>query len=272
MTVIVTGHRGFIGGKLHTKLIERKADFIAYDTSDPGPYPYDMPVFNTLDIDVIYHIGAISGIAACEENKESALTFNVENVQRWAKVALEKDARLVFTSSMAAASVTPTWYGLTKKWAEEILLYYKQKHGLKTTIIRLPNIYGPGSEYKTSVVAKMCKDAIFNKAVYIHNTGKQTRTFLHVDDVVHCLLTMEKEGFYRIANGRLGTIKHLAKDISECFNVPIKHIDVKESELGDYFRNQPRELAISQKKCFEDGLKETMDYFKEVIKPKERAS
>lgn len=121
MTVIVTGHRGFIGGNLHTRLIEQQANFIALDTED-GEINYMDFAYKRFDIETIYHIGAIAGIEECEENRSVAFDLNVTSVQRWAQIALVHGARLVFTSSAAAAKVTPTWYGLTKKMAEDMLL------------------------------------------------------------------------------------------------------------------------------------------------------
>jgi UDP-glucose 4-epimerase len=267
MTVIVTGHRGFIGGKLHTKLIEKQKDFIAYDAADPGTYPHSMPDLNNLEIKTIYHIGAVSGIEECEDMKEIALYLNVQSVQKWAELALEHNARLVFTSSMAAASIAPTWYGLTKKWAEEILLYYQQKHKLKVTIFRLPNIYGPGSFNKKSVVAKMCKDALLAKVIYVHGEGNQTRNFLHVDDVVNALLSVNRPGFYRIANGRVTTIKHLAKDLSEKFGVKIHKMDKRKDEKpSGIMKYKPDDLSINLSKDFEEGIDETAEYFKRELK------
>lgn len=270
MTVIVTGHRGFIGGNLHTRLIEKQVNFIAYDAKDPGPYPYEMPQFKNMDIETIYHIGAMAGIGVCENHKQDALHYNVTNVEKWAQIALEKNARLVFTSSVAAASITPTWYGLTKKMAENILLHYKRVHNLKVTIFRLPNIYGRGSLHKTSVVANMCKDAILNKAVYVHGDGKQTRNFMHVDDTVKMLRLFNREGLFRVANANLYTIKHLAQEISEQFGVPIYETPKRPDALVpvDISNGNPHDISYNINVGFTEGLLDTINYFKKEVKPK----
>lgn len=266
MTVIVTGHRGFIGGKLHTKLIEQQTNFIAYDIFDGQPFP---EISKDLEINTIYHIGAIAGVGRCEHNKQSALDLNVLDTQKWADVALEKDARLVFTSSAAAAKITPTWYGLTKKMAENILLHYQRAYNLKLTIFRLPNIYGPGSLHKNSVVANMCKDAIYNKGVYIHGDGNQTRIFMHVDDIVNLLLNWERNGFYQIINGRLNTIKHLGKEIADAFCVKIYNTPDRPDALipAGPTDTKPKNLSADIKTHFTEGLRETMEFFKQNCKP-----
>ena len=265
MSVIITGHRGFIGGKLHTKLIENKESFIAYDVIDRKPFPV---ILKEMEVDTIYHIGAMAGIGRCEQDRLLALYLNVIHVQKWAEIALEKDARIVFTSSAAAAKVIPTWYGHTKRMAESILLHYQRVNNLKVTIFRLPNIYGPGSLQKSSVIASMCRDAIFNKGVYIHGTGNQTRTFMHINDVVNLLLNFKREGFYRVANGRLSTINHLGKEIAEAFKVKTYKIPARSDSLlpAGTFDSIPKDLSADIKVHFSEGLQETIQYFKENCK------
>jgi UDP-glucose 4-epimerase len=271
MITVITGHRGFIGGKLHTKLIEDQKDFMAFDSLDPGPYPYTMPDLTNVDVDTIYHIGAVAGIETCEAKKEMALRLNVMSTQQWAEIALEKNARLVFTSSAAAASITPTWYGLTKKMAENMLLHYKRVHKLKVTIFRLPNIYGPGSLYKKSVIANMCKDAILNKAVYIHGDGKQTRNFMHVDDVIRLLQKFNKTGIFRIYNAHLHTIKHLAEEIADQFSVVKYNTPARQDSLigVDASSAMPKDINYDLRRGFHEGLLETIEYFKKEVKAKE---
>jgi len=269
MTNIITGHRGFIGGKMHERMMNDNSEFIAYDIRDPGPYPYNMPVLEQIDIENIFLVGAVAGIEDCETEMEWAFEHNVESVQKWAHVALEKEARIIFTSSMAAGSVKPTWYGITKRLAEKILMYYHKVHNLPVTILRLPNVYGPGSFKKNSVVARMCKDAILNKHIFVHGNGQQTRNFIHVDDVVNALMTVRRDGIYRISNGRIFTIQGLATEIKEHFpDARIEHTQTKDS-FGIVPHDQVKDLAISITKPFQEGLKETAEYFK---KPWDRNS
>ena len=255
MTVLVTGYKGFIGSALRETLLDEKKSFFSYDIED-GPLNEDHLM--KLDFDTIYHIGAVAGIEACEKDKSYAFKNNVESVQRWAEIALKKDARLVFTSSAAASRVSCNWYGLTKKIAEDILIYYQQAHGLKTTIIRLPNIYGPGSFHKDSVVAKMCKDALWNKAIYVHGDGKQTRQFLYINGVIKLLKNFDRLGFYRVANGKVCTINHLAQEIAEMFEVPVYHVDMKDTMSPFYNPSKnPHDISCELTINFQDGLEET---------------
>ncbi|HEV8523043.1 MAG TPA: NAD-dependent epimerase/dehydratase family protein [Terriglobales bacterium] len=90
-------------------------------------------------------------------------------------------------------------YGWEKLYAEQLCNYYSKDHGLITRIVRFHNVYGPLGTYeggKEKAPAAICrKIALANDgdAIQIWGDGRQTRSFMYIDDCV--------EGILRIMHG-----------------------------------------------------------------------
>jgi len=87
-------------------------------------------------------------------------------------------------------------YGLEKLFAEEMCRYYREDKGLETRIVRFHNVYGPLGTYdggKEKAPAAICRKVALAQdgdEIEIWGDGKQTRSFMYVDDCV--------EGIHRI--------------------------------------------------------------------------
>ena len=96
-----------------------------------------------------------------------------------------------------ATSILPTpeeapfrpssFYGLTKQVQEQMVLMYAATLGLNGFALRYQNVYGPGQSLKnpyTGILAIFSNQARANEPIYIFEDGKESRDFVHVDDVV----------------------------------------------------------------------------------------
>jgi nucleoside-diphosphate-sugar epimerase len=87
-------------------------------------------------------------------------------------------------------------YGLEKLYMEKLCQYYSEDHGLDTRVVRFHNAYGPLGTYdggREKAPAAMCRKvarAIGGDEIVVWGDGKQTRSFMYVDDCV--------EGIYRL--------------------------------------------------------------------------
>jgi GDP-D-mannose 3',5'-epimerase len=87
-------------------------------------------------------------------------------------------------------------YGLEKLFAEEMCRYYREDHGLETRVVRFHNVYGPLGTYeggKEKAPAAICRKVALARdgdEIEVWGDGKQTRSFMYIDDCV--------EGIYRI--------------------------------------------------------------------------
>ena len=183
--VLITGSEGFIGKNLKEKLkdkgiypIEFKGDIVhlAALTSLPDSlkYPLDYFLTNTL--------GTIGLLEYARQNRIK---------------------KVIFTSSIAATKPDNP-YGLSKKQAEEWCNYYAKTYGIETYILRIQNVYGPKN--KKGVIYIFANQKLGNKKLTIHGTGKQTKDFIHIDDVVDGIVKL-----LQIKTGDKISINKLAK-------------------------------------------------------------
>ncbi len=197
-----------------------------------------------------------------------------------------QDKNFVFASSGGAiygdTDVTPTPethlenpespYGITKLTVEKYLYFYRKTFRLNYTALRLANIYGPRQNFKgeAGVIAVFCNKMLKDEQAIINGEGEQTRDFVYVDDVVEAaLLAMEKEksGIYNIGTAKETNINEIFRKIKELTNSNCKKIhgpakpgEQKRSCL-DYSKAK-EELNWQPKYNLEDGLKETIEWFK----------
>jgi|Deesub1362A_J573_1020465.scaffolds.fasta_scaffold00005_362 UDP-glucose 4-epimerase len=151
------------------------------------------------DVEIVYHLGAISGVVFCNHNPAKASHINVEGTRKLLEVASNAECeRFIFPSSTAVygnSNVNPITeevpclpqniYGALKISAEAFCDVYYYSYGLGTTILRWTNIYGKGTYMKwRTVIPAFVRRAVSGETLLIHGSGKQKRNFIHIDDVV----------------------------------------------------------------------------------------
>ena len=87
-------------------------------------------------------------------------------------------------------------YGATKMSAENWFRVYKDNYDLDYIVLRYFNVYGPrqraGSPY-AGVIANWAHSLLMQKPLVVYGNGKQTRDFIHVQDVVSCFINFIKK-------------------------------------------------------------------------------
>ena|SRR5579863_1976200 len=85
-------------------------------------------------------------------------------------------------------------YGWEKLYTEEMCKYYRKDHALETRIVRFHNVYGPlgtydgGKEKAPAAVSRKVALAKDGDDIEVWGDGKQTRSFMYVDDCVEGLI------------------------------------------------------------------------------------
>ena len=166
-------------------------------------------------------------------------------------------------------------YGASKVALELYLNVYRATHGLRTTILRYANVYGPRQDPhgEAGVVAIFVGRMLDGVAPVIHGTGEQTRDFIYVGDCARAnLLAAEAEdagpGPYNVSTGEETTVARLAALVQELSGFK-GEIGRGPERLGDIFRNvsdnaRARDaFGWGPEVDLREGLARTIAYFQE---------
>ena len=165
-------------------------------------------------------------------------------------------------------------YDESKRYAEAITMAYHRVHGLKTSIARIFNTYGPRMQLKDGRVVPAFLDQVLRgEPMTVYGDGSQTRSFCYVSDLVRGLYLLSESGEpypVNLGNPREMTILEFAQ--------AIRRVTGFESEIrfeplpqDDPKRRQPditkaRQLLGWQPEVrLEDGLVWTLEYFRAAI-------
>src|SRR5262249_13042358 len=109
----------------------------------------------------------------------------------------QEDARLPITSEDSAYPANPdSDYGWEKLFSERLYLAYARNHGMRVRIARYHNIFGPlgtwtgGREKAPGAVCRKVAAAPNGGQIEIWGDGKQTRSFLYIDECVEGTLRL----------------------------------------------------------------------------------
>ena len=169
-------------------------------------------------------------------------------------------------------------YALHKLNCEYALQAYSSQIRTQIRSLRFFNVYGPNQDPKSpysGVVSKFLKAAKNYDKLAVFGTGKQTRDFIYVENVVDALiLSMNRLGrkfdIVNIGNGLEISILHLAQLINQIVNQEenqsLSFLEFKEALSGDIFRsacNNEKLLFMMPKYVFTsllEGLHKTYDW------------
>ncbi|MBJ41079.1 MAG: NAD-dependent dehydratase [Gammaproteobacteria bacterium] len=168
-------------------------------------------------------------------------------------------------------------YDEGKRCAETLFFDYYRQHSLDIKVIRIFNTYGPNMHPNDGrVVSNFIMQALSDSDITVYGDGNQTRSFCYINDLVNGMLKMMESDKNIIGPINLGNpvefkIIELAKLIIKLTNSKSKIIN-KELPTDDPIRRKPdiskaKELLDWEPSIkLEDGLKETIDYFKSQLK------
>ena len=170
-------------------------------------------------------------------------------------------------------------YAATKKTNELYAQIFSDVYGLKTIGFRYFNIFGPRQDPDgayAAVIPLFVKGILKQLPVFINGDGGQTRDFTFIDNAVQinvrAMLTQNDEAFNKVYNVAIGenfSINYLYQKVAENLGIewPATY---REPRAGD-IRNSLADISMAKEllgylptKKFEEGLAETIDYFKKV--------
>ena len=162
-------------------------------------------------------------------------------------------------------------YDESKRYAEALTMAYHRSHGMRTNIARIFNTYGPRMALKDGrVVPAFLDQALRREPLTVYGDGLQTRSFCYVADLVEGLVRLGSSEEHEPVN--LGNPVELTiLEFADCTR------RLMGSSLEIVFRPLPEDdprkrrpdiskakriLAWEPKVSLEDGLRETLEYFR----------
>ncbi len=280
------GHKVFVLDNLSTgfeKNVNPKAEFIKADICDKQI----ADLFDKEKFDLVNHHAAQMDVRrsvadpAFDANTNILGTINL--LQNCVRTGVKK---FMFASTGGAVYGEQNYfpanekhpanplspYGISKLSVEKYLYFYKVQYNLNYTILRYANIYGPRQNPfgEAGVVAIFSSRMLKNEKTIINGSGLQTRDYVFVGDVVKAnLLTLKDEAndIYNIGTG-------IETNVNELF-ITLRNITgyTHEEKHGPAAPGEQMRSVISSEKIFnkfgwkpstgiQDGLKKTVDYFK----------
>ena len=166
-------------------------------------------------------------------------------------------------------------YDEGKRCAETLFFDYHRQHNVDIRVARIFNTYGPRMHPNDGrVVSNFIMQALEGEEITIYGDGSQTRSFCYIDDLINALLAlMNKDGVampVNLGNPREFTIMELAEIIlrltqssSRLIYKPLPDDDPQQRQPDITVAKQ--QLGWEPTVALEDGLKETIQYFKRLI-------
>lgn len=212
-------------------------------------------------------IGFITAFHAEVAHNNTLINVHMLEAARQARVS-----RFLFSSSACVyaqskqinADVTPlreedaypaepeAGYGWEKLYTEELCKYYREDHKLDTRMVRFHNVYGPlgtydgGREKAPAAISRKVALAENGGTIDIWGDGKQTRSFMYIDDCVEGLLRIMASDFLQalnLGNDHLVTIDELVDVTCRIAGKTLKKTHDLSKPQGVRGRNSDNRLA-----------------------------
>jgi len=280
MKALVTGGAGFVGTNLIRTLLSKNYEVVSVDNYKTGTQLNHLPGvkyinFDIRDIndysawgefDVVYHLAAIARIQPSFKDPYDYFTTNANGTFKLAQYCTKNNIPLVYAGSSSHHSgKLKNPYTFSKDTGEEIIQLHQEHFGLKASIARFYNVYGPHQLKEggyTTLIGAWEKKIEEHQPLTIYGDGTKRRDFTHVDDITNALiLILEKQEWGHIFELGRGQ-NYSVKEIADMFEQEVEYKDDKPGEaqvtLCDYSLAK-KLLGWEPKHNIEDYIK---NYFK----------
>ena len=304
---VVTGGAGFIGSHLCDQLIQRGDVVICVDNLFTGSMRNIRPLLNhpsfsfyhhdirepfsiSGNVDRIYNLACPASPRHYQRDPIGTMKTCVMGTNNVLEFALLKSSRVLQASTSEVygdpevhpqpesyvGHVNPigprACYDEGKRAAETLFFDYHRIHGLEIKVARIFNTYGPRMlENDGRVVSNFIVQALRGAPITIYGSGRQTRSFCFVDDLVRGLeLLMESApeitGPCNLGNPQEFTIEEIARKVI-AKSRSVSDLDHRPLPKDDPQRRKPvigkavSSLGWEPKVGIDKGLEATIAYF-----------
>lgn len=249
MKILVTGGVGFVGTNLIKRLLKDGHEVQSLDNYSTGlksnelvgcRYWYgNIQNISTMDkdFDVVFHMAAIARIQPSFDQPEEYINTNFNGTYEVVKFCIKNNIPLIYAGSSSKHSGRfKNPYTFSKDIGEDIIKLYEEHFGLKGSIARFYNVYGPHQLLEggyTTLIGRWINNIENGIQCVIYGNGEQRRDFTHIDDIVDALiLIMEKESYgyeFELGRGKNYSVNEVAK----MFGIEPLYESAKKGEAKD---------------------------------------
>jgi UDP-glucose 4-epimerase len=304
-TIWITGGKGFIGRHLARHCAERGASVLGighglWPPDDAANWSYchwingEIESSNLSQLahtsgppDTVFHLAGGSSVGISLQNPLEDFTRTVETTARlleWTRIHAP-DTKIVAVSSAAVygaghlkpihehAPITPySPYGYHKSMMETLCRSYGENFGLKTGVVRLFSVYGPGLEKQ--LIWDLCRKLHADRAgpLTLGGTGEEMRDWIHVSDAVELLWLARGACDRKCAHLNGGTgigiaIKEAAAEVLRAWGASPQVVFNGMARRGDpgYLVAEilrARGLGFDPRVAFSHGVQSAVDWFR----------
>mgnify|MGYP004002835623 FL=1 len=310
--VLITGGLGFIGSALAHELVKFGALVTILDSLIPesGGNMHniegisskvslnisDMRDSTSLDVlvrdkDYIFHLAGQVSHGDSMRDPQTDLEVNcvstmnlVESCRRY-----NPDVRLICTSTRQVYGIPQSLpvseshpvnpidvNGINKLAGEYYHILYDKTYGLRSSVLRLTNTYGPRQQIRNNrqgFIGIFIRQALKGEMIKIFGDGNQIRDFNYIDDVVHALLLAAGNekcygNIYNLGSPNYYSLIQFVDILKEITGVEFETIpfpdDKKIIDIGDYYGDYSlfaKDTGWSPKVDLIEGITRTTDFY-----------
>lgn len=305
--VLVTGGAGFIGSHVVDRLIAEGHSVVVVDNLstgfrenlNPEATFYQEDIRNGAKMDEIFaselpeyvnHHAAQMDVRKSVEDPLFDAENNILGSLNLIGLSVKyKVKKFVYISTGGAVYGEPTYlpvdedhpinpecqYGISKHTVEHYLYLYELHYGLKSIILRYPNVYGPrqNPNGEAGVVAIFIGKMLRGKLPTIFGDGKQLRDYVYVDDIVEANLlaiNVTRTGIYNIGSGVGTSVNEIYNKLKSLlrFNEEPQFAPPRTGEISKIYLNSTKagmNLGWSCKTSIDEGLEFTAKWVRSRI-------
>ena len=312
MRAVVTGGAGFIGSHLVDAVLDRGWSVVVVDDFSSGLTENvtryaDEPRFEFIEadicgewtvegpVDLVLNFASPASPPKFLERPLETLEVGSTGMKKVAELAIAKGARLIQASTSEVygepqvhpqpeeywGNVNPigprSVYDESKRYAEAMLGAYHRMGLLDVGIVRIFNTYGPRLHATDGrVVSNFVHQALSGKPLSVYGTGKQTRSFCYVGDLVRGIFALADKrgelGPVNLGNPQEITVLELAQIVGELTGVAVS-LEYSDLPTDDPTQRKPDITRAKELLGWEpgvdlrEGLLRTIEWFQESVLP-----
>lgn len=306
MRILQTGGAGFIGSWVAENYLKEGHEVLIYDNLSSGT-PKNIPqdaefvegdirdfsmleeVFKKFRPEIVNHHAAQINVRVSINNPAFDAETNIIGSVNLLELSVKyKVNKFIFASTGGAIYGEPETipadeltdkqplspYGTSKLCVENYLNYYNKIYNLDYTALRYSNVYGErqNPHGEAGVVAIFCTNIIKGKDCRVFGDGKQTRDYVHCEDVARAnLLSLDSPaGIYNIGTSESTSVNDIVSMLKEHSKIDfiVKHLPAVPGEVSHIsLDNKAASSALgwSPSISFDRGLERTWHWFKNNI-------